>query len=203
MKRAPALAVIEFGDIAAGVYATDAMLKKSPIAFVKSGTITRGRYLTLIGGTTGSVAEALEEGLAQGGESVLDHLLLADVHPAVFQAMLGERRPSGSGALAVIETDTVASNVRAAELALKGTPVELVELRLADAGLSGKGVSMYRGELRDIEAAVDIVRGLLEPGGGVVRYTIIPAPHEGLLRQIGSSSEFGSSDLMELDGEAG
>jgi len=203
MKRAPALAVIEFGDIAAGVYATDAMLKKSPIAFVKSGTITRGRYLTLIGGTTGSVAEALEEGLAQGGESVLDHLLLADVHPAVFQAMLGERRPSGRGALAVIETDTVASNVRAAELALKGTPVELVELRLADAGLSGKGVSIYRGELRDIEAAVDIVRGLLEPGGGVVRYTIIPAPHEMLLRQIGSSSEFGSSDLMELDGEAG
>ena len=203
MKRAPALAVIEFGDIAAGVYATDAMLKKSPIAFVKSGTITRGRYLTLIGGTTGSVAEALEEGLAQGGESVLDHLLLADVHPAVFQAMLGERRPSGRGALAVIETDTVASNVRAAELALKGTPVELVELRLADAGLSGKGVSIYRGELRDIEAAVDIVRGLLEPGGGDVRYTIIPAPHEALLRQIGSSSEFGSSDLLELDGETG
>ena len=117
--------------------------------------------------------------------------------------MLGERRPSGSGALAVIETDTVASNVRAAELALKGTPVELVELRLADAGLSGKGVSLYRGELRDIEAAVDIVRGLLEPGGGIVRYTIIPAPHEALLRQIGSSSAFGSSDLLELDGEAG
>ncbi len=203
MKKAPALAVIEFSDIPTGIDATDAMLKKAPIAFVKSGTITRGRFLTLIGGSTASVEEALGEGRSRAGERVLDHLLLADVHPRVYDAVLGGRRSSGSGALAVIETDTVASNIRAAELALKGTPVELVELRLADSGLSGKGVSIYQGELPDIEAAVEIAAGYLRQEGVGVRHTIISSPHEALTRQVAGGTSFGSAALLELDGEVG
>ncbi len=203
MKKAPALAVIEFSDIPTGIDATDAMLKKAPIAFVKSGTITRGRFLTLIGGSTASVEEALGEGRSRAGERVLDHLLLADVHPRVYDAVLGGRRASGSGALAVIETDTVASNIRAAELALKGTPVELVELRLADSGLSGKGVSIYQGELPDIEAAVEIAAGYLRQEGVGVRHTIISSPHEALTRQVAGGTSFGSAALLELDGEVG
>ncbi len=203
MKKAPALAVIEFRDIPTGIDATDAMLKKAPIAFVKSGTISRGRFLTLIGGSTAAVEESLREGLFRAGECVLDHLLLADVHPRVYDAILGGRRAARSGALAIIETDTVASNVRAAELALKGTPVELVELRLADSGLSGKGVSIYQGELADIEAAVEIVLAFMHEARGDVRHTIIPSPHEALGRQIGSGTSFASAALLELDGEVG
>jgi microcompartment protein CcmL/EutN len=203
MKRAPALAILEFSDIPSGIDATDAMLKKASIAFVKSGTITRGRFLTLIGGSAGAVEESVGEGLSRAGARVLDHLVLADVHPRVYDAILGGRRAAGSGALAIIETDTVASNVRAAELALKGTPVELVELRLADAGLSGKGVSIYQGDLPDIEAAVGIVTAYLREAGGEVRYTIVSSPHEALARQIGSGTSFGSSALLELDGEVG
>ncbi len=109
MKKAPALAVLEFRDIPTGIDATDAMLKKAPIAFVKSGTITRGRFLTLIGGSTGAVEESLQEGLFRAGDAVLDHLLLADVHPRVYEAILGVRRPANGDPLAIIETDTVAS----------------------------------------------------------------------------------------------
>ena len=203
MKKAPALAILEFRDIPSGIDATDAMLKKASIAFVKSGTITRGRFLTLIGGSTGAVEESVREGLSRAGDRVLDHLLLADVHPRVYDAILGGRRAAGSGALAIIETDTVASNVRAAELALKGTPVELVELRLADSGLSGKGVSIYQGDLPDIEAAVAIVTGFLQEQGGSCRHTIISSPHEALARQIGGGTSFSSSPLLELDGEIG
>lgn len=201
MKKVPALAVIEFREIPLGIFATDAMLKKAPIAFVKSGTITRGRFLTVIGGTTAAVEESLAEGLYRGGGSVLDHLLLADVHPRVYDAILGERRPGGTGSLAVIETGTVASNVRAAELALKGTDVELVEIRLADSGLSGKGISIYRGELHDIEAAVAIVLGFVQGAGAEVHYNIISSPHEALARQLGAGTEFASAALLELDGE--
>ena len=60
--------------------------------------------------------------------------------------MLGRRKPGTSGSLAIVETDTVALTARAAEAALKGTPVDLIEIRLADTGLSGKGVSVYQGE---------------------------------------------------------
>ncbi len=202
MKKHPAIAVLEFKDIAVGMVATDAMLKKSPIAFLKCGTISRGRYLILIGGTTASVEEAVSEGLFFGGSSVLDHVLLADVHPQVYDAILGERRSAGPGSLAIIETATVSSNVRAAELALKGTPVDLVEIRLADTGLSGKGLSIYHGELHDIEAAVDIAVGFLQRTGVEVGFKIIPAPHEALSRHVDDSTYFGSASLLELEGEA-
>jgi microcompartment protein CcmL/EutN len=201
MKKHPAIAVVEFSDIPAGMHATDAMLKKASIAFVKCGTITRGRYLTLIGGSTGSVEESLREGLAQGGSSVLDHILLADVHARVFEAILGRRKPGTSGSLAIVETDTVASNVRAAESVLKGTPVDVIEIRLADAGLSGKGVSVYQGELSDIEAAVDIATKYVAQAGLELRYRIISAPHEGLVRQIETGTSFSSQTVLDLDGE--
>jgi microcompartment protein CcmL/EutN len=201
MKKHPAIAIVEFGDIPVGMYATDAMLKKAPIAFIKCGTISRGRYLTVIGGTPASVEEALAEGQRLGGSGVLDHLLLADVHQQVYDAILGQRKVGGRGSLAIIETDTVASNVRAAELALKGTPVDLIEIRLADAGLSGKGVSIYQGELHDVEAAIAIVVAFLETSGVGVRYRVIPSPHEALTRQVEISTYFGSSRLLELDGK--
>jgi microcompartment protein CcmL/EutN len=201
MKKHPAIAVIEFSDIPTGMSATDAMLKKAPIAFVKCGTVSHGRYLTLIGGSTASVDESLKEGMAHGGPSVLDHLLLADVHPRVYEAILGWRKPGNAGALAIIETDTVAANVRAAEAAMKGTPIELIEIRLADTGLSGRGLSVFQGSLPDIEAAIEIATRSVDRSGGQLRHRIISRPHGGLIKQIETSTWFGSQTVLDLDGE--
>jgi microcompartment protein CcmL/EutN len=201
MKKHPAIAIVEFGDIPTGMFATDAMLKVAPIAFIKCGTVSHGRYLTLVGGTTASVEESLREGLFHGGPSVLDHLLLADIHPRVYEAMLGWRKPGTVGALAIVETDTVAANVRAAEAALKGTPVDLLEIRLADTGLSGKGVSIFQGSLPDIEAAIDLATRHLGNAGGQLRHRIISSPHEALIRQIETSTWFGSQTKLDLEGE--
>jgi microcompartment protein CcmL/EutN len=201
MKKHPALAIIEFCEIPAGLFATDAMLKKAPIAFIKCGTISGGRYLTLIGGSTASVDESLTEGLLHGGDDVLDSILLADVHPRVYDAIAGTRRAAGHGALAIIETDTVASNVRAAETALKATLVELIEIRLADCGLSGKGISVYQGDLHNIEAAVNAAMRFLEHAGVQARHRIIAAPHQSLVAQITSSTLFASQSVLELEGE--
>lgn len=202
MKKYPAMAVVEFGEIARGMFATDKMLKKAPIAFVRCGTISRGRYLTVIGGTTASVEESFEEGVFWGGDTVLDSVLLADVHPQVHDAILGQRQPAGTGALAIVETATVSSNIRAAELALKGTPIDLIELRLADMGLSGKGLSVYRGELHDVEAAMDIVSGFLSAAGKMLNYQIISAPHEALSTRMMLHSHFSTGSIIELEGEA-
>jgi len=203
MKQHPAIAILEFRDIASGMYATDAMVKRAPISLLKCGVVTRGRYLTLIGGTTASVDEAAQEGLLQGGASVIDHVMLPDVHPQVHAAILGERLPAGGESLAIIETATVSCNVKAAELAVKGTPVTLVEIRLAELALSGKGVSIYRGDLPDIEAAVDLAVSFLNRTGVEVMYRIIPAPHEASLGHIATAGFFGDKKALELDGEAG
>lgn len=202
MKPCAAIALLEFREIPAGIAVTDAMIKKAPIALLKSGIISQGRYLTLLGGSTAAVDESYQEGLYLGREDVVDSVFLPDVHPEVYRALLGGRLAPAEGALAVIETPTVACNARAAELALKGTPVELVELRIADSWLDGKGVSVYRGELHDVEAAVEIVVTFLEAWRRPVRQRIIPAPHEALGLQLAPGLFFPDAGLLELKGDA-
>ncbi len=201
MKSFPAVALIEFADIPAGIHATDALLKKAPIASLKSGTITRGRYLALIGGTTASVEEAFEEAIYHGGASIIDKIFLPDVHPEVFAAMFGKRGKSRGGAWAVFETASVSANVRAAEAALKGTPVELLEIRLADDGLAGKGLSIYEGELHDIEAAVDLASVFMDRAGIAYNHRILTAPHEALCAQINQTTRFHEVEALVLEGE--
>ena len=114
-----------------------------------------------------------------------------------------ERTDAAGAPLAdyVIAVDTVAANVRAAEAALKGTPVELIEIRLADAGLSGKGVSIYQGDLSDIEAAIDMATRQVGQAGVTLRHRIIAAPHDALIKQIETSTWYGSQTVLGLDGE--
>ena len=200
MKRAPALAVVDFAQVPAGLDATDAMLKKAPVAFFRSGTVTRGRYLTLLGGTPASVEEALAEGLARAGGHVLDHLFLADVHPRLLDALEGRHGDDGTGALLVLETATASSVVLACEKALKGTLVDLVEVRLADAGLAGKGLALFRGDLHELDAAIDLVRAVLPPAAGL-SHRILARPHDALARENALGTAFASSRFVDLGGE--
>ncbi len=201
MKKHPAIAVVEFRDIAVGLHTTDAMLKKAPIDLIKSGTVSRGRFLTLISGTTASVDESYYEGLTLGGGNVVDSVLLVDVHPEVHDAVFGHRNPCLPMAIGIIETNTVSSNIRAAEMALKGTGVRLVEIRLADSLLSGKGLSIYQGELHEIESALEIATNILEARRIEFTKKIIASPHEGLVEQINFTTSFSEAKLLELEGE--
>jgi microcompartment protein CcmL/EutN len=205
MKKSSALAVIDFSDIPAGVYAVDAILKKAPIAFVRAGTVTRGRYLVVFGGSTAATSESLGEALAIAGTSIIDHSFLPDIHPALFSAVFGARHKT-NGSLLIIETETASSIVRSVEAALKGTPVELIEVRLSDRGLAGKGIALMAGTLHDIEAAAM----LAEAGTGVdaaaprgFSCRLIAAPHDVLERDVAAATCFDVAPLLELDGELG
>lgn len=202
MKNYPAIALLEFRDISVGMHTTDAVVKKAPIAVLKCGTISHGRYLTLIGGSTASVQESYREGLLHGKDSIIDHVFLPDVDPALHDGMLGKRTAGPwHGAVGIIETQTISANVLAAEKALKATPVGLVELRLSDSWLAGKGVSIYHGDLHDIEAAMEVAITHLQEAGIDVLYRIITSPHEAITQQIGTSTHFVGSALLDLDGE--
>ena len=201
MKIYSAIAVVEFSSIADGMFTADAILKKAPIAMIKGGTVSRGRYLTIFGGTTGSVSESLSEALVIGAGSVLDHAFLPDVHEKIHDALLGKRTACEQSTVAILETDTIAANVRAAEVAIKGTEVNLVELRLAEYEMSGKAISLYSGELEEIQSAMNLASDFLRGRQAFTHYRIIARPHEALARQLDETTRYSDAKLHELEGE--
>ena len=67
----PALALLEFSSIAAGIEAADAMVKRAPIGVIRAGTVQPGKYLVLIGGEVADVEESLAAGREVGGAAAL------------------------------------------------------------------------------------------------------------------------------------
>jgi microcompartment protein CcmL/EutN len=160
----PALALVEFSSIAAGMEAADAMAKRAPIDVMMAGTVHNGKYLVLIGGEVANVEESLASGRETGGPSILDYVFLPQVHPEVVETIGGARTPDAADALGVIETKTVAAAILAADAGIKGAKVRLVEVRLAD-GLGGKGIVLFSGLVSNVEAAVESSRSST-PGCG-------------------------------------
>lgn len=186
----PALALIEFNSIAVGIQAGDAMVKKSPIAAIKAGTVQPGKYLVLVTGQVAEVDESLRAGIEWGGESVLDTVFLPQVHPAVVEAIGGERAEGSGPSLGVIETGDVAATIQAADAGVKGAEVTLREIRLAD-GLGGKAICLFQGEVQDVEAAVEIGVGALPDPGVLVSQVVIPQLHPEMGENLVVSSYFG------------
>lgn len=189
MKTEPAIAIIEFDSIAVGTTAGDAMVKKAPITMFQAGTLHPGKYLVMVGGDTASVEESYAEGLRVGGADVTDRLMLPDVHGEVYEAVLGRRRSGAYEALGIIETCRVPSTVHAADAAIKGAAVFIIEIRLGD-GLGGKGIVHFGGAVADVQAAVQTGTEAIEDRGVAMRQTVIPSLHEEVARSVDVSTRF-------------
>jgi microcompartment protein CcmL/EutN len=186
----PALALLEFTSIAAGVFAADAMAKRATLDVIHAGTVQPGRFLVLVGGLVAEVEEAAKAGREAIPDALKDHLLLAGVHPDVVRALAGGRSLEQFDALGIIETFTVAAAIHAADKGVKGAEVKLLEVRLAD-GLDGKGLVFFTGIVSDVEAALEIAGSALKPDQ-IVRQVVIPQLHGDIAKLIRVNTRFGA-----------
>lgn len=187
----PALALIEFDSIAVGILAGDAMVKTAPVAGIVAGTVQPGKFLVLVTGDVAPVQAALTAGLAAGSGSVVDHVYLPGVHPAVPDAIAAARQLRIDEALGIVETSSAAAAISAADAGLKAAQVTLLELRLAD-GLGGKGLAFFAGSVSDVEAALDAGCDAIASGGALVNALVIPQLHPEMAANLLISTRFRS-----------
>lgn len=187
----PALALLEFDSISAGIVAGDAMVKASPIGSIFAGTVHPGKYLVLVSGDTASVEVALETGTDTGGERLTDSVFLPDIHPDVTAAVVGGSRKASLSqeALGIVETSTVAAVIDAADAGVKSADVTVSAVRLAD-GLGGKGYVLFSGTVAEVEAAIDAAVARTEPHGTLIRSDVIAQLHEEMAANLGSQLRF-------------
>jgi microcompartment protein CcmL/EutN len=189
MTKLPAIALIELSSIAAGAFAADRMVKRSPVELLHAGTVQPGKYLILIGGGTAEVEESYHEGMQTAEAAILDEVFLPHVHRQVVEALEGARSFAKYESMVVLETSTIAGIVRATDAAAKGALVEVAELRIGS-GLGGRGFAILTGARTDVEAAADIAARSLAGRNVTLCHSIISNVHEQFAERLVESSRF-------------
>lgn len=179
----PAIALVETNSVAAGILAGDAMVKKAAVQILEARSICPGKYMVLICGEVGPVREAFDVGVATAADTLVDQLLLPNVHPSVFPALMSATPPRDDEALGIVETVTAAICIVAADAAVKASDVQLLEIRLAN-GLGGKSFVLMEGTVAAVEAAVAAGVELVKEEGLLIRQVIISQLHEQMRSKI-------------------
>ncbi len=151
--------MLEIGDIPAGYVALDALAKEAEVEILSAGTVQSGRWLVAFGGDVESVERSFARAVAKADGALMDAVLLHHAEPRIVPALRegSVHFPAPGDALAIVQTSTSPTLLRAVDVALKGAEVELVELRIAE-GLAGRGLCTLWGKQTDVEAAVDLAR---------------------------------------------
>ncbi len=196
-----ALALLEFSGAAAGILAVDRLLKMSPVALLRCGTVHPGRYLALVGGSVAAVQEAHAVARAVGCElgALLDEVCLADPHEQLAAAVGGARRDCAGDALCVIEVGTSPGLLRALDAVLKAVPVELVEARLAD-DLGGRALAVLGGRLHDVQEALEMARATRGAAVEWLGGTLLPRLDDTLRDVLNGGTAFGACRTYEPAG---
>jgi microcompartment protein CcmL/EutN len=189
MTKLPAIALIELSSIAAGAFAADKMVKRSPVELLHAGTVQPGKYLILVGGGTAEVEESYREGMQAAPAEIVDEVFLPHVDRQVVDALDGARSFGRYESLVVLETSTMAAIVRASDAAVKGAQVELAELRLGN-GLGGRGLAVLTGQRTDVEAAAEVAGRALAGREVTLCHSIVSNVHEQIASHLGESSRF-------------
>lgn len=183
-----AIALLEYGSIAAGIEGGDAMVKRAAVEVIRAGTVHPGRYLVLLGGEVAELEEAVDAAERIDDGTILDRMFLPDPHPDLVVALTGPGTHGDGESVGIVETSSAAAIVRAADAGLKGAAVALRSLFLAD-DLGGKGYLLFVGPLYEVEAAVDLA--VKRAGPELVSSRIIAQLHDEMGRNLTDDGRFG------------
>ena len=116
-----ALGMIEFKSVAAGMTATDIMVKTSEVDIVEAQTVCPGKYIAIITGDLSAVKASVDTAMDMGGENGIDSFVLGNPDESIFPAILGTTNVTADdvNALGVIETFDAAQIIVAADNAVK------------------------------------------------------------------------------------
>ncbi len=170
-------------SIATGVKTADEMLKSADVELIMSSPICPGKYVILVSGNVGSVKNAVETGIRAADIFLVESHIINNLDDKVIPALSATTEIKEMKAIGVIETISALTSVKAGDIAVKTSSVELIEIRIAR-GLGGKGFVVLTGELSSVKSAVKTCLSELKDGGEIVSTSVIPSPHPGLIAKL-------------------
>ena len=167
------LGMIELNSIARGIEAGDAIIKTAKVKLVGAYASCPGKYIVMVRGQVSAVKSAIEVGAKVSGKSLVNDILIANIHPQVFSALSQTTDFTPRGSAGVVETYSLATAVLVADAAVKAADVDLIEIRLGR-GLGGKAFIVLTGDISSVKAAVEAAVIANDEDGMIAHTAVIP-----------------------------
>lgn len=179
------IGLLELCSVARGVEVADAVLKEARVELLFSTPVQPGKYVVLFTGAVQDVTASAKRGAELAGSDLVDQLVIPQIHEQVVPIL---RRKGGKingslDAIGVVETNTVASTIQSADIALKTASVDLIDLRIAN-GLGGKSFFTVTGEVSDVRSSVMAGARFAQERSQLAREVVIARPHPELVRHL-------------------
>lgn len=179
------IGLLELSSVARGVEVADAVLKEGAVELLFATPVQPGKYVLMFTGAVQDVTVSARRGAELAGPDLVDQLVIPQLHEQVVPML---RRKGGKingnlDAVGVVETNTVAAAIQAADIALKTGTVDLIDLRIAN-GLGGKSFFMITGEVSDVRSSVMAGARFAQEKNQLAREIVIAKPHPELIRHL-------------------
>lgn len=178
-----ALGMIELNSIARGIEAGDAILKTANVQLVGAYAACPGKYVVLVKGQVSAVKSAIQVGAKVAGKSLINDVLIANLHPQVFSALSSTTDVESKGSVGIIETYSLATAVLVSDAAVKAANIDLIEIRLGR-GLGGKAFTVLTGDVSSVRAAVEAAIVANAEDGMIAHTAVIPRINKDILRTL-------------------
>lgn len=185
MKEQNALGILEFASIYKGFEVEDTLLKSTRITKLLARTICSGKFLFMFRGEIADVEEALDLASEQGGFAIISRTIVTSVDERVFPALVGATTLDTDevDGMAVIETFSVATAIKAADEAVKEADITILRIHVAMA-VGGKGYVVLTGNIDALKSALTPAIDYLKDEGTLAGYTLITHPHKDVLNDL-------------------
>ncbi len=177
------IGMVEYNSIARGIYASDQMVKVAEVEIVTATSVCPGKYITIVHGEVSAVQTAVETGEKEAGEFLVESIVIPNVHPGVFPAIVSASVPERIQALGILESYSLSAMVIAADAVLKSAELEAVEIRLGT-GLGGKAYFTFTGDVAAVRNGADVGMASIGEKGLLLNAEVIPSPSRLLIQSL-------------------
>ena len=183
MEKEFCIGFLEYISIGKGIEAADLISKNTAITILLSAPNCPGRYQILFTGDVGAVNEAMKLAQEIADFNFLDSLMLPRVDEKVMYALYSPTVTDISDTIGVFETMTMTATIEGADVMVKTSEVDIVELRLGK-GLAGKSYVIVTGALHDVRSAMDAALELVKDRGVLISSIVIPKVNRELIKHL-------------------
>lgn len=178
-----AIGLVEYKTVTSGIMAADKMVKASDVDLLYAETVCPGKYIVMLCGRLSAVDAAVNSGIKDNEENVIDSFILGNPHDSIFKAINGTSEINDMQALGIVETFSAASIIVAADICAKTARVELMEIRIAR-GMCGKSYLLITGEVAAVNASIKAASKAAAESGMLLDKTVIANPDKKVWEKV-------------------